>query len=264
MWRRTFADGWQRIPRDWRHWRGTFPPSEADRVDQDQVGCPLGEETSEPRHHLAAHGMPDDGRLLDIQVVEKGLHVLGVKVPTVRNQRLRGLSPPEAILSDHPVALVRQRPIDVWNRHIEPLFDSYIGHVFERIAEQAYYRFAPQSKLPIVTEWGSWEGADRERKSLELDIVARLGDKRVMTGGVKWNDSPVPAKWHTHHMAMLHRLADAGVKWAHRALEPDSPIIWVAAGGFSPEFESAVRAERAEVNLWKLSDLYKKPGRRRG
>lgn len=163
----------------------------------------------------------------------------------------------------YEAALVRQRPQDVWSRHIVPVFDSYIGHVFERIAEQAFYRFGGQLKLPIVSEWGSWEGVDRERKSLEIDIVCRLADNRIMTGGVKWNGNPVPAKWHYHHMAMLQRLADAGMKWAHRALEPESPLVWVAAGGFSPQFEAAVRAEREDVYLWKLSDLYKKRGRYR-
>jgi uncharacterized protein len=162
----------------------------------------------------------------------------------------------------HETALVRQEPLEVWKRHIAPQFDSYIGHVFERIAEQAFYRSGKHLRLPIVDEWGSWEGLDRNREPLEVDIVCRLADGRVMTGGVKWNSSPLPSKWHFRHLEDLRRLADAGQKWAHRALEPDSPLIWVAAGGFRPSFEDAVREERANVHLWKLSDIYRKRTRR--
>ena len=38
---------------------------------------------------------------------------------------------------------------------------------------------------------GTWEGKDQAKKSLEMDIVAPLMDGRVMTGGVKWNTSPL-------------------------------------------------------------------------
>jgi AAA+ ATPase superfamily predicted ATPase len=153
-------------------------------------------------------------------------------------------------------ALVRNDPLKVWDRHIAPVFDSYVGHVFERVAEQAYQRAADRLGLPMVDEWGRWEGADKERKSLEVDIVAPLTDGRVMTGGVKWNGAPLEAKWHVHHMEMLRRLTQSGVKWAHAAADPKAPLIWVAAGGFTPAFVKAVRAEREEVYLWDLSTLY--------
>jgi hypothetical protein len=52
-------------------------------------------------------------------------------------------------------------------------------------------------------------------------------------------------------------LAGAGVKCAHVAREPESPLLWVAAGGFTPEFERAVRTSREHVVLWSLSDLYR-------
>ena len=72
--------------------------------------------------------------------------------------------------------------MSIWTRHVARLFDSYIGHVFERIAEQAYRRLQTRLDLPLVGEWGRWEGQDSERQSLELDIVAPLVDGRVMTG----------------------------------------------------------------------------------
>lgn len=161
-----------------------------------------------------------------------------------------------AFVTRFEAALARNDPSTIWTKHVARLFDSHIGHVFERIAEQAYRRLQAQLDLPLVGDWGRWEGQDNERQSLEMDIVAPLVDGRVMTGGVKWNTTPLPAKWHRHHMEGLQRLTRSGVRWAHAATKPESPLLWVAAGGFEPEFLDAVQAERAEVYLWDLETLY--------
>lgn len=161
-------------------------------------------------------------------------------------------------------ALARNDPAAIWRQHIEPVLDTYIGHVFERVAEQAHHRLHARLGLPMVAEWGRWEGQDRDRESLEIDIVAPLTDKRVMTGGVKWNAAPLPAKWYHHHERMLERLTRAGVAWAHAAAAPDAPRLWIAAGGFSPAFEAAAaQGEPTAVHLWDLSTLYPRPPRRR-
>ncbi len=157
----------------------------------------------------------------------------------------------------YETALTRNDPYEVWTRYIAPSLDGYVGHVFERIVEQAYRRMQEHTPLPMVDQWGRWEGVDRDRNSLEVDIVAPLVDGRVLTGAVKWNSTtPIAAKWHYHHMDQLRRLAKSGVKWAHAALKPASPLIWVAAGGFSAEFRRAVEEERGEVYLWDLGALY--------
>lgn len=160
-------------------------------------------------------------------------------------------------------ALVRNDPMKIWERHIAPVFDSYVGHTFERVAEQAFTR-ARRPGLPLVSEWGQWEGRDRDRADLQMDVVAPLTDGRVLTGGVKWNGSPLPARWHFHHMEMLQRLKRSGVKWAHAATAPESPLLWVAAGGFGREFERAIRGERKEVYLWDLKTLYPRRARSAG
>ena len=160
----------------------------------------------------------------------------------------------------HETALARNAPLHVWNTFMREHFDSYIGHIFEWIAEQGYARLTGSLSLPAVSEWGRWEGQDRARQSLEMDIVAPLVDGRILTGGVKWNAQPLDAKWHYHHMQMLERLRHAGVPWAHEAAQPHAPIVWVAAGGFTDEFQAAVRRDRAEVYLWSLEDLYREHG----
>jgi hypothetical protein len=55
---------------------------------------------------------------------------------------------------------------------------------------------------------------------------------------------------------MLRRAADAGRRWAHRALEPDSLLLYVAAGGFAPGFQAAAEARGHRVVCWRLEDLY--------
>ncbi len=162
-----------------------------------------------------------------------------------------------AFTARYEAALSRHNPQTVWTDHISAEFNAYIGRTFERVAEQAYTRLTEPLGLPLTKEWGRWEGHDRAKKSLEMDIVAPLIDGRVLTGGVKWNAAPLGAEWHYHHMAMIERLRDSGVTWAHAAAKSDAPLIWVAAGGFTPAFEAAVRAERKEVYLWTLKDLYR-------
>lgn len=167
----------------------------------------------------------------------------------------------------HEAALERTEATQIWRQAIGPRLDGYLGPVFERIAEQAYYRLQPRLRLPVVNEWGRWEGKDRDGNSLELDIAATLTDGRVLTGAVKWNTRPLDRKWHFHHLQTLDRLARSGVKWAHAARRPEAPLLYVAAGGFTREFEVVARASRDQVHLWTLHDLYKpraRTGRRRG
>jgi hypothetical protein len=61
---------------------------------------------------------------------------------------------------------------------------------------------------------------------------------------------------HTQHLAMLDRLAESGVAWAHVAREPTSPLLYVSASGFTDRFRQAATASRDEVHLWTLEDLY--------
>jgi len=154
-------------------------------------------------------------------------------------------------------ALATQSPAAVWRDHIAPNFDAYMGHVFETIVEEAYYRLQTPLGLPLVAEWGRWEGVDRERKPLEMDIACTLVDGRVLTGAIKWNRNVVDVHVHTEHLAMLDRLARSGVAWAHTALDPESPLLYVASNGFTDRFRRAAEASRDQVYLWTLDDLYR-------
>jgi hypothetical protein len=152
--------------------------------------------------------------------------------------------------------LETQDPAAVWERHIAPNLDSYTGLIFEGMVEEAYYRLQTHLNLPLVREWGRWEGVDRNRQPLEIDVATVLMDKRVLTGAIKWWRNPVDVGVHTRHLEMLDRLSQAGVAWAHEAREPSAPLLYVAAGGFTDRFIQAARATRDEVYLWTLDDIF--------
>jgi hypothetical protein len=152
--------------------------------------------------------------------------------------------------------LATQDPASVWERHIAPNLDAYTGLVFEGMVEEAYYRLQAHLDLPLVREWGRWEGVDRGRQPLEIDIATVLMDKRVMTGAIKWWQGQVDVDVHTRHLEMLDRLSQAGVAWAHEARKPAAPLLYVAASGFTDRFVQAARATRDEVYLWTLDDIF--------
>jgi hypothetical protein len=131
-----------------------------------------------------------------------------------------------------------------------------MGQAFERIVEQAYVRAMNGKRLPLAKSWGRWEGRDRDKSPLEIDLIAELDDGRTLTGGIKWNRKPLPAEVLAHHLRMLDRLAATGISWAHRAREGDAPLLFVAAGGFSSGFQTAAQASGHPVTLWALKDLY--------
>ncbi|MGH9163792.1 MAG: ATP-binding protein [Vicinamibacteraceae bacterium] len=152
--------------------------------------------------------------------------------------------------------LATQSPAAVWRQRIVRTLDTYMGLIFESIAEEACYRLAEPLGLPLVREWGRWEGRDRARQPVEVDIASLLLDGRALTGAVKWNRKPLDVDVHTKHLNMIDRLAEAGIAWARNARKPTSPLLYVAAGGFTDRFRRAARATRDEVYLWTLDDLY--------
>jgi uncharacterized protein len=149
----------------------------------------------------------------------------------------------------------------VWRHHVQPHLDTYMGKTFESICRQAYGRFHDLWDLPAAAEWERWEGQDRNRRSIEIDIVARLDDGQMLTGEVKWSSSPVDIDVHFQLLRDLEDLAHSGQGWAHAALadEESHGYLYVSAAGFTNAFEE--RAEREErIRLVTLDDLYPDQG----
>jgi hypothetical protein len=152
--------------------------------------------------------------------------------------------------------LERAEPLHVWKTYIARELDAYMGLVFESIAEQAYMRLRGAARLPTIREWGRWEGLDRDRQQIEIDIVARRTDGKILTGAVKWNHKPVGISVHARHVEMLQRLSESGHRWAREALEPHAILLYVAAGGFESGAIKQMPRTGPAVVAWSLEDLY--------
>jgi hypothetical protein len=146
----------------------------------------------------------------------------------------------------------------VWRERLsERVFPAYVGReVFEDVVRQAYLRHRAARDLPAVEEWGRWEGQDRDRRDTKIDVVARLLDGRVMTGSAKFRRRPADATDLIEHLDALKRLAGSGRSWAHDALQPDSPMLFVSAAGFKDSFHEAARDIAHTVLTWTAGDLF--------
>lgn len=145
----------------------------------------------------------------------------------------------------------------VWSKRVSPLLNDYMGKVFETMCRQAYLRHHEVWGLPGALEWSRWEGKDRNRRPIELDIVARLDDGRLLTGEIKWSSRPVDAKVHTDLLRDLQDLAAAGQAWANDALSPTDSAghVYFSAAGFTNTFHERANAD-PRIKLLDLGALY--------
>lgn len=148
----------------------------------------------------------------------------------------------------------------VWERGVEPHLNAYMGSTFERMAFEAFILHHAAWGLPAAIEWGRWEGRDRNRRSIELDIVARLDDGRILTGEVKWSLQPVDLDIHATLWRNLEDLGRSGQGWSRDAMDADRSAghLYVSAAGFTPRFCDAAASD-ARIHLVSLDDMYRTP-----
>ncbi|HEV2149993.1 MAG TPA: ATP-binding protein [Longimicrobiaceae bacterium] len=146
----------------------------------------------------------------------------------------------------------------VWTERLAAqLFPAYVGReVFEDVVRQAYLRHSRARGLPAVETWARWEGRDRDRNPVEIDLVVRLLDGRMMTGSAKFRERAADATVLLEHLDALRRLAASGRAWAREALEPGAPMLFASAAGFKPSFLEAARDLPSSLVTWTVDDLY--------
>lgn len=146
---------------------------------------------------------------------------------------------------------------EVWDRHVASQLDEYMGKAFEDICREAYHLRHDGWGLPGARQWGRWEGRDRNRRSIEIDLAVRLDDARILTGEMKWSSSPIGPAVHRHLVRNLEDLGRSGQGWTKDALAPDRSAghLYFSAGGFTGEFRRLAQ-EDARIRLLDLSDLY--------
>lgn len=147
---------------------------------------------------------------------------------------------------------------EVWEAKIDPTLDTYMGKVFERICREGFVRKHEEWNLLGASEWARWEGQDRDRRPIEIDIVARLSDGNMLTGEIKWSSNPVSESLHVELLRDLEALAVSGQGWANEAL-PESEgarYIYCSAAGFTESFRESSSADK-RISLVDLNDLYR-------
>ena len=221
-------------------------------------GCTQRNEIAQRAGLASDQGLRDRlRRLIDLGYVEERGNVEAPSNAAVRY----GIADPafrfhQRFVEPAASLLARSTPEQVYAAAVAPHLDAYMGREFERIAVEAYDRRTATEGLPLVRAWGRFEGRDRERRSLEIDLVARLVSGAVMTGAVKWEREPIGARVHYDHLAMLRRAADAGQRWAHEALAPGAQLLYVSAAGATDRFHEAVAESGHGALVWSLADLY--------
>jgi len=146
----------------------------------------------------------------------------------------------------------------VWADRVEPFLDEYMGwRVFEDMVREAFQRQHDQWGFPAAVEWARWEGLDRNRRPIEIDVVAELTDRKLLTGEVKWSSSPVGESVHEGLLRDLRDLIASGHGWASDALDParSHGHLYVSAAGFTQEFVAKAKTE-SRIRLVTLEDFY--------
>ncbi len=141
----------------------------------------------------------------------------------------------------------------VWETSIEPFLDTYMGPVFENTVRRTLLRFNAELELPVVSTCSRWEGTDRNRRSIELDIVGEFDSGEMFTGEVKWSSSPVNPDVHFQLKRNLEDLAASGQSWGNRALH--GWFVYFSAAGFS-EYMMRLAEERTRIVLVSLEDMF--------
>ncbi len=145
---------------------------------------------------------------------------------------------------------------EVWKASVAPALDTYMGKAFEGMARQAYTRYHEDWGLPADSAWSRWEGQDRNRRSIELDVVASLDDGCTLLGEIKWSSRPVGPELHPRLLRNVEDLANSGQKWAHDALRPNGArYIYYSSAGFTDSFEALARQD-SRLRLIALRDMY--------
>ncbi|HEU0166423.1 MAG TPA: ATP-binding protein [Chloroflexota bacterium] len=145
----------------------------------------------------------------------------------------------------------------VWRERIQPFLNDYMGHVFETICRQGFARHYRRWRLRAPKRVGRWEGRDRNRRSIEVDFVARLDGGKVVTGEVKWSNEPVTATVHNALQRDLEDLAASGQQWAREALDPNTSggRIYFSKAGFADSMRRVAKEDKS-VRLVDLDELY--------
>jgi len=199
-------------------------------------------------------------RLIDLGYVRKAQNLgAGKTSPFLYRIADPAMATYYTLVAPYETALEVTSPKELWKVRLKQLFEAHMGHQFERVVEQAYYRHAGSLGLPPTREWGHWEGSDRNREAVEVDIATELLDGRILSGAIKHRVRRTGANVFTQHLRDLERVASSGKSgtWARRALDPGALFLFASASGFTDSFLQMAEASERQVITWSVEDLFR-------
>jgi uncharacterized protein len=238
--------------REFATYQGILQAVGTKRRHRGEIAAALGREADTPLRRMVA------------QLVELGFLVEDRSYGEPGNQAVRFRIGDPALRFYYGMVLPNESAIavsdagTVWKERLRAqVFPTYVGkEVFEDVVGQAYRRHRDARGLPAPEVWGRWEGKDRDGRSIEIDVVCRLLDGRMLTGAAKFRNRPAGAPVLMEHLDALRRLADSGRSWAREALEPGAPLLFVSGGGFTDGFREVARSLDHPLIAWTLDDLF--------
>jgi hypothetical protein len=141
----------------------------------------------------------------------------------------------------------------IWNDAVAPHLEGHMGLVFERIVGQAFRRLHARLGLAAPARWERWEGQDRNRRPIEIDVVAELADGKMLTGEIKWSSKPYGVDLYHDLERNLVDLANSGHGWARAALR--GQFLFASAAGFDGEMRRLADRD-TRLHLVDLDALY--------
>lgn len=141
---------------------------------------------------------------------------------------------------------------NVWNKRINPDYNTYMGLVFEKVCKEYLLRRNSQGKLPILfTEIGRWWGNDPKKKvQSEIDLIARDRNDFIFCE-CKWQNSLADLK-------VLKTLEErAEIFLGGRENQGQVKFIIFSKSGFDENLASFCK-NRQDLSLIGLEELFEK------
>ncbi len=157
----------------------------------------------------------------------------------------------------HETLLTRLAPPVFWSQHVQPRLDAYMGHAFERIAEQAF-RAGHEWQTPTHRQGVGTLGRERSRRRSDRDRSRRRTRRRANVD--RWASSGTEGRWPPRFSRIT---CGCWIGWPRQACPGHIKrasqahlFCSLQRGGFSSGFQTAARMSGHPVNLWALKDLY--------
>ena len=147
-------------------------------------------------------------------------------------------------------------PDEVWRRRNTRQWERFMTRSLHALLREALEEGVAHLSPVDSGQVHFYRGAGPGNRHRKLPLVAEKLGGGMVTGNALWNREPMSRMHLRNHLALLRRLAYEGKRWAQRALERPSEIVYLAAGGFTRRARREALSIRPRVTLLEPEDPY--------